>query len=60
MKYIIQFILVAFFYYPFTYMFGASLEGCSYLESTPLALILTFGTYCQDVYRKENKELDTN
>ena len=60
MKYIIQFICVAVFYYLFMYLCTGSIEGVSYFESIPLALILTFGTYCQDVYRKENEELETN
>ena len=60
MKYIIQFIAVSLLHYPFMYMFGANVDNYSLFDPIPLALILTFGTYCQDVYRKENEEIETN
>lgn len=60
MKYLIQFIAIPILYMPVEYFFEGSLDDYSFFKNIFLAFILTFGTYCQDFYRKDNEELETN
>jgi len=60
MKYLIQFIVIPVLYIPIEYFLEGDLDNYSVFENLLFAFILTFGTYCQDVYRKDNEEIGTN
>ncbi len=60
MKYLIQFIAILILFIPVEYFVEGSLDDYSVFENLFLAFIFTFGTYCQDVYRKDNEEITTD